>query len=92
MSSTTTPGTPESELTPELIERVLKLSRENLGRLVGLALDCLDGASDDPETVKKVWRDEHTRRWEAIRSGAMPTYTPEEALAYARERLRSKSP
>ena len=84
-------STPESELTPELIERVLKLSRENLGRLVGLALDHLDRPPEDPEAVKQAWREEHARRWEAIRTGAT-TYTPEEALAYARERLRSKSP
>ena len=89
MSATTTP---ESELTPELIERVLKLSRENLGRLVGLALDRLDSAPDDPEAVKQAWREEHARRWEAIRTGAVVTYTPEDAIAYARERLRRKSP
>lgn len=89
MTATTTP---ETELTPELVDRVLNLSRENLGRLVGLALDHLDTPPADPEVVRAARREEHTRRWEAIQSGAVPTYTPEEAIAYARERLRRKAP
>jgi hypothetical protein len=87
-----TTETPEADLTPELIDRVMKLSRESLGRLIGLALEHLDGPDDDPVAVKEAMRAELTRRWELIRSGAAPTYTPAEAIAYARERLRQRKP
>jgi hypothetical protein len=85
-----TTAVPETELTPDLIERVMGLSRDNLGRLIGLALDQLDGPPDDPEAVKTAWQAELARRWELIRTGAMPTYTAEEAVAYARQRLRER--
>jgi hypothetical protein len=85
-----TTETPDTDLTPELIDRVMKLSRDNMGRLIGLVLDELDGPADDPEAVKAATRAELTRRWEGIRSGAVPTYTPAEAIAYARERLRQR--
>ena len=82
----------ETELTTELVDRVMKLSRESLGSLLGLALDHLDGPPDDPEAVKSAWRAELTRRWHAIQSGANPTYTPEEAISYARQRLHERKP
>ncbi len=84
--------TPQTELTPELIDRVLKLSPESLGRLVGLAIERLDGPADNSDAAKAAMRAELTRRWEEIRTGAAPTYTPAEAIAYARERLRRGKP
>ena len=83
---------PEAELTPELIERVMRLSRENLGQLVELALDQLDGTPANPEQVEIAWRQELTRRWDEIRSSEVLTYSPAEAIAYARQRLQAGKP
>ncbi len=80
---------PEAELTPELIERVMRLSRENLGQLVELALDQLDGTPANPEQVEIAWRQELTRRWDEIRNSEVLTYSPAEAIAYSRQRLQA---
>lgn len=88
-----TPGsTPETELTPELIDRVMRLSRDDLGRPVGLALDRLDGPAADPDAAMAAMREELTRRWGEMRTGAAPTYTPAGVIAYARERVRRGKP
>lgn len=81
----------ETELTPELISRVMKLSREDLGRLVGLALDELDEPMDDPESVRDSWRELLANRWKAIQNGAIPTVSAADAIAYARQRLAERT-
>ena len=86
MSAPTQP-TPELELTPDLVERVMKLSAESKDKLVGMLMEDLDGPADDPEVVRAEWRAEIARRVEAVRSGAMKTYSVEETLAYLRQRL-----
>ncbi len=77
-----TPATPETELTPDLIDRVRKLSPQSKDKLVGLLLDELEGPPDDPEEVRKAWKDEIARRIEAVRNGTMKTYTLEETMEY----------
>lgn len=87
MSATTTP---ESELTPELIERVMKLSPENLGRLVTLALEHLGPPAENPAEVKKAWGDEIARRWKEIESGQVQMLDARESAARLRQHLREK--
>jgi len=72
--------TTETELTPELLERVMKLSAENKDKLIGLILDDRESESDDREAV----RDELTRRWEQYKRGTERTYTLDEVVAYLR--------
>jgi hypothetical protein len=79
MSTATTPETPETELTPELIERVMKLSPENRERLRALL-----GEPPIPELPAEgdwaYWKAEIQRRIEAVENGTMQTYTLEETL------------
>ena len=90
MAATTTPATPESELTPELIDRVLKLSPESLGRLVTLALERLGPPADDPAEVKAAWREEIARRWKEIETGQVELLDARESAARLRQHLREK--
>jgi putative addiction module component (TIGR02574 family) len=90
MSATTTPETPDTELTPELIERVMKLSPENRDRLIGLL-----GASPPIPAPPAVgdwayWKEEIKRRIEAVERGEMKTVTPEELHANVRKALEEE--
>ncbi len=78
---------PEGDLTPELIERVSKLSRDGLIELSELIDDNLDdGESLDMSAIPQPSREEIQRRIDAIRRGETKTYTVEETLAYLRSR------
>jgi putative addiction module component (TIGR02574 family) len=83
-----TAETPETELTPELIERVMKLSPENREKFALLLLDSLDGPPDDPEEVRKGWKDEIARRVEDVQAGRVGLVDADQALAEMRQRLR----
>lgn len=73
----------ESDLTPELIERVSKLSRSGLIELSELIDDNLDdGELLDLSAIPQPSREEIQRRIDAIRRGETKTYTVEETLAY----------
>ena len=77
-----TTATDETELTPELVERVLKLSPESRGRLLGLLDPPPTPAwAADPDAL----RAELQRRIEAVENGTMKTYTIEETMAYLRQ-------
>lgn len=85
MSMSTTPETPDTELTSELIDRVMKLSPRSRERLMELL-----GAADPIPVPPPVgdaahWKAEIARRIEAVKNGTMKTYTLEEAMAYWRE-------
>lgn len=71
-----TPTTPETELTPDLIERVMKLSAESKDRLLGLLLDELDGPPDD-RTDEEIAA-EIKRRSDEHHAGNVKLLTPEE--------------
>jgi len=76
-------GVDESRLTPELIERVSKLSRDGLielSELIDHNLD--DGEFLDMGAIPQPSREEIQRRIDAIRRGESKTYTVEETLAY----------
>ncbi|MCE9562436.1 MAG: hypothetical protein K8U57_10325 [Planctomycetes bacterium] len=91
MSPTTTPQPAETELTPELIERVLKLSHKSLGRLVEIALDHLGPSpNENLEEVKTAWRDEIARRVTSIVDGTAVLVDGKESLARMRKRLAEK--
>ena len=83
--SSATPKTPETELTPELIERVMKLSPENRQRLIGLLGAAEPVPVPPPVGDAAYWKAEIARRIEAIQNGTMKTYTLEEAVAYWRQ-------
>ena len=71
------------DLTPELIERVSKLSRGGLIELSQLIDDNLDdGEFPDMSAIPQPSREEIRRRIDAIRRGESKTYTVEETLAY----------
>ena len=80
----------ETELTPELIERVMKLSRENMGRLIGIAFNHLEGPPEDPEAVQLAWKNELTKRIHEIESGSVQLVDGRESLARMRHQLREK--
>jgi putative addiction module component (TIGR02574 family) len=82
MSAATTSEQPETELTPELIERVLKLSPENRERLRALL-----GAPPNSDADWEYWKAEIKRRIEDIESGRVKAITPEEMFANVRKAL-----
>ena len=61
MSAATTPGQPETELTPELIERVMKLSPENRERLRALL-----GEPPNSDADWEYWKAEIKRRIDVV--------------------------
>lgn len=80
MSTVPVPG-----LTPELIDRVMKLSPSEKDHLVGILLD--DFGS--PETIDKeqaMWRAEIARRIEAVRCGQIELLDADESIRRLREK------
>lgn len=82
MSAGTTPETPETELTPELIERVMKLSPQNRERLRMLL-----GEPPNSDADWEYWKAEIKRRIDDIQSGRVKAITPEEMFANVRKAL-----
>ena len=90
MSATTTPETLETELTPELIERLKKLSPESRDRLIVLLggsplIPALDTVGD-----WEYWKAEIKRRVEAVEKGEVKAQTLEEAMAAVRKASRER--
>ena len=85
MAATTTPETPESELTPDLIERLQKLSPESRDRLIVLLGGSPPIPAPPPVGDWAYWKEEIKRRIEAVENGTMKTYTLEEAMAKIRK-------
>ena len=79
MAATTTPEPPETELTPELIERVKKLSPESQEQLVDLIYGPMPPGPDDAEIA---------RRLDELAAGNVTLLTREEAEAQVREAIR----
>lgn len=75
----------DSELTPDLIDRVKKLSAEDRDTLVGL-LDELDGP---PDPVSD-WPAEIRRRLAKVADGSARFMTKEESDAAIRDALRAE--
>jgi hypothetical protein len=84
MSTTTTPQTPESELTPELIERLKRLSPESRDRLIVLLGGSPPIPGPPPVGDWKYWKEEIKRRIEAFERGEEKTYTIEETMEHLR--------
>jgi putative addiction module component (TIGR02574 family) len=80
MSAATTPEQPETELTPELIERIKKLSPESRERLRALL-----GEPPNSDADWEYWKAEIKRRIEDIESGRVKALTHEEAMAFIRK-------
>lgn len=75
--------THETELTPDLIDRVKRLSAGAKERLREL----LDAEADDPAAVRRAWSDELAKRIADIDSGAVTLIPADEVFAAARRRL-----
>ena len=84
--------TPETELTPELIDRVMKLSPESKDQLLDLLLGESEGPPDNPEVMKREWQEEIARRIEDIKTGRVQLLDADEALTRLEERLRQRYP
>jgi Putative addiction module component len=91
MSTTTTSETPETELTPELMERLKKLSPESRDRLIVFLGGLPPIPGPPPVGDWEYWKAEIKRRIEDIENGKAKPITPEElfdnvqkALAEAR--------
>lgn len=78
----TTPPTADIDLTPDLIDRVMKLSVENKEKLVGLLLDEQNGPPDNPDEVAAAWKAEIARRAALVASGNYTAYSVEEVNEY----------
>ncbi|MBY0459675.1 MAG: hypothetical protein K2V38_20335 [Gemmataceae bacterium] len=85
-----TTATDETELTPELVERVLKLSPASRDRLLGL-LDPPPPPTPDWAAAPDALRAELQRRIEAVENGTMKTYTIDETTAYLRQVAAERS-
>lgn len=86
-TAATTPEPAESELTPELIERVMRLSADGRAKLRVLLGEPVPNSYDSPEAP----RAELQRRVDAYDRGEIKGYTREEAMARVRahvEQLR----
>jgi putative addiction module component (TIGR02574 family) len=81
-----TPTTTESELTPELLERVMKLSPDNKDKLIALLLDELDGPPDRQKGIPEAWKDEIARRIADIQAGRVQLVDADEVLCKMREK------
>ena len=82
--------TPHSELTPDLIDRVMSLTTADKDKLVDLLVTGGSGPPDDPDAGRDVWRAEFARRIEDIRAGRITPIDARQALADARQRLRHR--
>jgi len=84
MSASTTPppGAGGSQLTPELVDQLMKLSPDDRVELGNILLDSVEYPGMGPDEIKQAWRDESARRIEAVRNGTMKTYTLEETMEY----------
>ena len=89
-TTTTTPEPAKSELTPELIDQVLNLSDESLGRLVTLALEHLGPPPEEEAKVKRAWREEIARRITSIEDGTAVLVDAKESVARMRARIQEK--
>jgi hypothetical protein len=85
MSTTTSPETPETELTPELIERLKQLSPESRDRLIVLLGGFPPIPALDPVGDWEYWKAEIKRRVEAVEKGEVKAQTLEEAMAAVRK-------
>jgi hypothetical protein len=92
MAATTTPQTPESELTPELMERLQKLSPESRDRLIVLLGGSPPIPGPPPVGDWAYWKEEIKRRIEAVERGEEKTYTLEEAMAKIRKDREDRQP
>lgn len=92
MSASTTPETPETELTPELIDRGLRLSHENREKLALLLLDSLEGDHPNSDADWAYWKAEIKKRIEDIESGRVKALTHDEAMAAIRKAGENRGP
>jgi putative addiction module component (TIGR02574 family) len=74
----------------ELIDAALRLPEQARARFASALLRSLDKAGDDPEVVRKEWKDEIARRIDEVRSGKVKPVDGHEALLQARQRLREQ--
>jgi putative addiction module component (TIGR02574 family) len=85
MSATTTPEA------RDILDRAMKLSNAERETIAIELLDSLDGPPDDPDEVKKSWREEIAKRIEDIKTGRVQTIDAHEALDRVEQKLREKS-
>jgi hypothetical protein len=78
---------PDTELTDELIARVMKLSKENRKHLLLLLIESA-GDEKEPEEVSRLWKEELLRRVEKVQSGNYVAYSIEEVNRKLQEALR----
>ena len=87
MATTTTPATSEAELTPELLERLQKLSPESRDQLIVYLGGSPPIPGPPPVGDWAYWKEEIKRRIEAVERGEMKTYTLEETLEHMQKAL-----
>lgn len=91
MSGATT-DTPETELTPELIERVMKLSPESQARLRELLGEGPAVPELEPVGDWTYWKAEIKRRIDAAESGREKPMSHDEAMAAIRKAREERNP
>jgi len=82
----------ETELTPDLIEQVKKLSPESLDKLRDLIDRAAPIPGPPPVGDAAYWKAEILRRSEAVENGTMKTYTLEETLERLQRVVDEESP
>jgi hypothetical protein len=92
MATTTTPTTLESELPPEIIERLQKLSPQSRDQLIVLLGGSPPIPGPPPVGDWAYWKEEIKRRIEAVERGEEKTYALEEAMAKIRKDREDRQP
>lgn len=82
---------PETCVTPELMEKVAKLTDDGREWLEDALIGPPDEPEGTPEEIRRSHREEMHRRIDAIRRGETKTYTIEETLAYLDSLCRPES-
>lgn len=85
-----TPLTPEQERARAIIAQAMALPAELREDIAFELLNSVEPPPDDPEEVRKAWREEIARRVEDIEAGRVELVDAKQALAEARQRLRER--
>lgn len=81
-----------ADIPSDLIERAMTLSPAAMRKFAGILWDAAEGPPDDPELVRKEWREVIADRIEGYLSGRYKTVDARESLQRVREQFLKDYP